>query len=252
VSGSNDNPLWSGLAPNPLTAFNPPGVRPPANDLASLAGQPTVTPADAYDYNKPIVQQYLADTAQRLQDPRFYVDAAGQWANAMLMGTIAPGMRGVPIRLAKTEKVSGQTDAGGMYDVHVNPGIGQFRRLFDESNGSVRVSRGDHDVAVADASKATHSDIEMALMESDHPMLADMDPEGAERLGLILRGNKGDASNQDVRFGDWNVSLREANDGPRVPLSEWPEGLRRAVGVKSIAGLMAGGGAAAATQVPEQ
>jgi len=73
--------------PNPLWQQDPiPGTR--ANALA-----PSPTWADAYEYNKPVVQQYLADTGDRLQDPKWWVDAGHQYVNAMLMGTTAPGAR---------------------------------------------------------------------------------------------------------------------------------------------------------------
>ncbi|HXI77924.1 MAG TPA: hypothetical protein VNH21_12350 [Steroidobacteraceae bacterium] len=70
--------------PNALLSNEPlPGVA--DNPLA-----PRPTWADAYDFNAPIV----ADAARTAQTPQFWTDAAGQYANALMMGTTAPGMKG--------------------------------------------------------------------------------------------------------------------------------------------------------------
>jgi hypothetical protein len=236
----SDNPLWSGWPANTLSSGVRRDPQAPVNTLASLSAPNGVGPADAYAFNAQAAQDWLdqqrAISAQQglwndqtgLPTGAGVVDAARQYAGGLLMGSTAPGMKG--IRLAKTEVVPGETELGQQYDVHVNPGAGRLKQLLNQSDGSVRVSPGGHDVAVADASKATHSDIEMALMDSDHPMLGQMDPEGVEQLGLILRGTKGDPQPGAGRVGDWNVALHSANNGPTIPPAEWPEGLRRAVG----------------------
>jgi hypothetical protein len=66
----------------------------PAPDPNNPLAQGSPTWADAWNYNAPIVQQHLADAATAVQSPQFWTDAAGQYANALMMGTTAPGMKG--------------------------------------------------------------------------------------------------------------------------------------------------------------
>ena len=74
MSGSRNALAYGQYAPdpnNPLTA-----------------GAPTW--ADAAQFNAPV----LADAWRTAQTPGFWVDAAKQYANALMMGTTAPGMKG--------------------------------------------------------------------------------------------------------------------------------------------------------------
>jgi len=133
--------------PNPLWQQDSiPGTR--ANALA-----PSPTWADAYEYNKPVVQQYLADTGDRLQDPKWWNDAAHQYVNAMLMGTTAPGMR-MP---------SGLIDVGKTA-AHVNPSRGDLARMMEAApEHTLRVLREGPNVAVWPAYDATHAEMAAPL-----------------------------------------------------------------------------------------
>ncbi len=70
-------------------ARNPLAYSVPQQSDNPLAPSPTW--ADAWDYNAPVVQQHLVDAWQTAQDPNYWVDAAKQWAGAMVAGTAAPG-----------------------------------------------------------------------------------------------------------------------------------------------------------------
>ena len=140
-----------------------------------------------------------------------------------------------PPRLSKAEVIPGETDFGAIYDVHVNPGSGRLRSLLDESKGSLRVLPGSRgDAAISNADRATHADMQMALMDSDHPMLGQLDPSGAENLGWLLRGSKGTPVPGTARVGDWNVRVEvPAANGQSheiVDPAQWPIGLRRSMG----------------------
>jgi len=143
--------------------------------------------------------------------------------------------------LAKTEVVQGETPYGHQYDVHVNPQPGRLQRLLAESDdgtgASLRVLPGSPDAAVSKADDAIHSHMEMALMDSDHPMLGQLDPEGAEKLGWMLNAQKGDPVPGTVRAGDYNIRVEQPDGAGKgglrsIPPSLWPEGLRRSAGLK--------------------
>lgn len=70
------------------------GATPPLASLPSLAQQPTW--ADAADWHG----QNLRDTWQAVQNPQTWLDAARQYGNALLMGTIAPGSAMKPSAIA--------------------------------------------------------------------------------------------------------------------------------------------------------
>ena len=129
----SQNPL---LQDDPRYAFASP------NNM--LAPQPSW--ADAAQWHA----QNLADTWTAVQNPQTWVDAAGQYGNALLAGATAPYERVVGPRIA---------DA-----MHVNPNWMQLRRLMDKHDAAgLRVLPLGDDYAVADAYSNTHDDMIAAL-----------------------------------------------------------------------------------------
>jgi len=122
-----------------------PGIGEP--DGNALAPRPTW--ADAYDFNAPIV----ADAARTAQQPQFWTDAAGQYANALMMGTTAPGMRMKP----------GAIDVGNV-TAHINPSRMDIAKMMEAAqNHHLRVFQEGENLAVWPAYDATHAEMAAPL-----------------------------------------------------------------------------------------
>jgi len=81
-------------------ALTPPGVFEPDPGNA-LAGPPSL--ADAWDVTAPALRRNAADTWAAAKDPQFWQDAVEQYRNALLMGSVAPTMKGLGLDAAATK-----------------------------------------------------------------------------------------------------------------------------------------------------
>ncbi len=109
------------------------------SDPALTSSNPLQTPptwADAWDYNAPVVQQHLSDAWQTAQDPKFWTEAAKQWADAMVAGTATPGsVLRLPIRMP-SEDVGATINAQYNFGRSVGPRVVPIESL----NGGVALN----------------------------------------------------------------------------------------------------------------
>ena len=175
-----------------------PDVAPYATPDNALAPQPTW--ADAAQWHA----QNLADTYAAMQNPQTWTDAAYQYGNALLMGSIAP-----------YERVAGPRILDA---VHVNPSWMQLSRLMTKHDptGGLRLLPLGDDYAVADAYSVTHDDMISTLERAAHPSV---------KNASDLPGT-----------GSWSVDRSSGvptvygPDGTVIPASLWPQALQRALG----------------------
>ena len=84
----------------PRNALAAPGVFEPDPGNA-LAPPPSL--ADAWDVTAPALRRNAADTWAAAKDPQFWQDAVEQYRNALLMGSVAPTMKGLGLDAAATK-----------------------------------------------------------------------------------------------------------------------------------------------------
>jgi Escherichia/Staphylococcus phage prohead protease len=132
--------------------------------------------------------------------------------------------------LAASETISVQASfRGGQIDVHVNPSVGNMAQLVRGGGARVLVL-GNGNIAAGKLDDVTHNDILKALQREQHPALQGAPENVGKQIDAASHWQVTPTPGGPHSVGRFKVDVTDSHSGVSIPASQFPQGLRNAMG----------------------